>query len=75
MTIEDAVLNFKTSIDQSILMGGNAGKTAMIRSSVPILNIHEAVKHELVLRNINPNLIYPPMYCRIRTSLHSDILS
>lgn len=64
MTIEDAVLNFKTSIDQSILMGGNAGKTAMIRSSVPILNIHEAVKHELVLRNINPNLIYPPMYCR-----------
>lgn len=64
MTIEDAVLRFKTLIDQSIITGGNIGKTAMIRSSLPILNIHEAVKYKLISKNINPSLIYPPISSR-----------
>lgn len=61
MTIQDAVLEFKTLINNSIISGGNKEKTAMIRSSRPILNIHEAVKSELVARGINPELIYPPL--------------
>lgn len=64
MTINDAVLNFRNLINHSIQEGGNQGKTAMIRSSAPILNIHEAVKSELILRGINQHLIYPPLYSR-----------
>lgn len=61
MMIEEAVINFKELIESSIIQGGNKAKTAMIRSSKPILNIHEAVKYELVRRGINKNLIYPPL--------------
>jgi hypothetical protein len=60
MTIEEAVINFRNLIEDSIIKGGNKGKTAMIRSSRPILNIHEAVKSELLRRGINQYLIYPP---------------
>ncbi len=48
ITINKAVKNFKTLIDKSIKVGGNKGKTAMIRSSKPILNIHEAIKVQLI---------------------------
>lgn len=61
MTINEAVLNFRELIESSIIDGGNVSKTAMIRSSKPILNIHEAVKHELINRGINSSLIYPPL--------------
>jgi hypothetical protein len=64
MTIQDAVINFKQLINDSIISGGNKAKTAMIRSSKPILNIHEAVKHELINRNINQSLFYPPLHNR-----------
>jgi len=37
MTIEKALLNFKFLIESSIIDGGNRAKTAMIRSSKPIL--------------------------------------
>ena len=45
MTIQEAVNNFKELIEGSIIEGGNKAKTSMIRSSRPILNIHEAVKN------------------------------
>ncbi len=61
MTIQQAVNNFKELIESSIVEGGNKGKTAMIRSSRPILNIHEAVKAQLVSCGVNPNLIHPPI--------------
>jgi len=61
MTIEQAVYNFRELIETSIVNGGNIAKTAMIRSSQPILNMHEAVKSELMQRGINQNLIYPPL--------------
>ncbi len=61
ITIESAVEAFKTLIDNSIKEGGNKGKTAMIRSSKPILNIHEAAKAELVHHGVNEHLIYPPI--------------
>ena len=65
ITIDTAVNNFKTLIDKSIKEGGNKGKTAMIRSSKPILNIHEAVKVQLIQNGINNELIYPPLNSRI----------
>ena len=59
MTIEQAIKNFKNLIYSSIRDGGNEGKTAMIRSSLPILNIHEAVKSSLVSYGVSKKLIYP----------------
>lgn len=59
ITIEEAVANFKKLIESSIIIGGNKGKTAMIRSSRPILNIHDAVKSELIFQGVNENLIFP----------------
>ena len=64
ITINKAVKNFKTLIDKSIKDGGNKEKTAMIRSSKPILNIHEAVKVQLIQNGVNEELIYPPLNSR-----------
>lgn len=64
MTIQQAVNNFKQLIEDSIIEGGNKAKTAMIRSSKPILNIHEAVKSQLVSCGINQNSIFPPLGTR-----------
>jgi hypothetical protein len=64
MTIEQAINNFKDLINNSIVQGGNKAKTSMIRSSLPILNIHEAVKHELINRRINQTLFFPPINSR-----------
>lgn len=61
ITIQEAVKNFKDLIESSIIEGGNEGKTAMIRSSKPILNIHEAVKTQLIQNGVNPKLIHPPI--------------
>lgn len=61
ITIEQAVSNFKELIEGSIIEGGTAGKQAMIRSSKPINNIHEAVKSELVNNGITKHRIYPPL--------------
>ncbi len=61
ISINKAVKNFKTLIDKSIKEGGNAGKTAMIRSSKPILNIHEAVKVQLIQNGVNKKLIHPSL--------------
>jgi hypothetical protein len=61
MTIKEAVSNFKDLINKAIQEGGNKGKTATIRSSLPILNIHEAVKYELIKRGVDKNLFFPPI--------------
>ena len=61
ITIEQAVVNFKELIEGSILEGGTAGKQAMIRSSKPINNIHEAVKSELINNGIPKHRIFPPL--------------
>ncbi len=57
MTIEQAIKKFKNLINSSISDGGNEGKTAMIRSSLPILNIHEAVKSSLISNGVYRELI------------------
>lgn len=61
MTIQQAIDSFKDLIEESIEVGGNQAKTAMIRSSRPILNLHEAVKHQLISNGVNLNLIFPPL--------------
>lgn len=63
-TIQEAVNNFKKLIETSILGNGEKGKEAMIRSSKPILNIHEAVKLELIKAGINKEAIFPPLAYR-----------
>lgn len=64
ITLQDAINKFKKLIEDSIITGGNKGKTAMIRSSVPILNLHEAVKTELIKAGINATRICPPLKSR-----------
>lgn len=61
ITIEHAVEGFKYLIESSILEGGIKAKEAMIRSSRPINNIHEAVKSELIRKGIPPRRIYPKL--------------
>ena len=61
ISIQEAVDNFKELIESSIKEGGIAAKEAMIRSSKPINNIHEAVKSELIRSGISPNRIHPPL--------------
>lgn len=64
MTIQKAINNFKKLINSSIIEGGNEAKTAMIRSSLPILNIHEAVKSSLISHGVAESNIYPPLNAR-----------
>jgi hypothetical protein len=61
ISIQEAVDNFKHLIESSIIEGGVAAKEAMIRSSKPINNIHEAVKSDLIRNGIAPHRIHPPL--------------
>lgn len=61
ITIQQAVDNFKELIESSILENGIKGKEAMIRSSKPINNIHEAVKSDLIRKGVLPEYIHPPL--------------
>lgn len=64
INIQKAVNNFKALIENSIVESGDKGKEAMIRSSRPILNLHEAVKSELIKAGIDRDLIFPPLNSR-----------
>ena len=61
ISIQEAVNNFKALIEGSILQGGIEAKEAMIRSSRPINNIHEAVKSALIIAGIESDRLYPPL--------------
>ena len=64
ISIQEAVNNFKALIEESILEGGEDAKQAMIRSSRPILNLHEAVKSALINEGVNEEFIFPPLNAR-----------
>ncbi len=64
VSIQKAVNNFKALIQDSIEGGGEDAKQAMIRSSRPILNLHEAVKSELLKACVAKDLIFPPLNSR-----------
>ena len=61
INIKEAINNFQSLINNSIIDGGVKGKEAMIRSSRPILNLHEVVKSELINAGIDKDLIFPPI--------------
>ena len=61
ITIQQAVEGFKKLIEDSITQGGIEAKEAIIRSSRPINNIHEAVKSALINAGIDQQRIYPPL--------------
>lgn len=61
ISIEQAVHNFRSLIEGSIRAAGESGKAAMIRSSKPIQNIHEAVKADLIRHGVDPSRIFPPL--------------
>lgn len=58
--IDKQLLIFKTMIEDSIVTGGAKGKESMIRSSVLINLIHDAVKKELIDQGVHPDNIFPP---------------
>lgn len=57
--IDGQLCTFKNMIEDSIVTGGVKGKESMIRSSQLINLIHDAVKQELIQRNISRDQIYP----------------
>lgn len=62
LSIEQAVLNFRSLIENAIRETGEDGKQAIIRSQRPIMNIHDAVKSALISKGVNPELIFPNLY-------------
>jgi hypothetical protein len=61
VSIQEAVDNFKLLIESSVKEGGIAAKEAMIRSSKPINNIHEAVKADLIRNGCLPIRVHPAL--------------
>lgn len=58
--IDEKLLRFKTLIEAAIIEGSSKGKESAIRSSVLINLIHDAIKHEFIVRGIKPQNIFPP---------------
>lgn len=61
ITINDALQQIKSSIENAITTNGTAGKNNLIRTQKPIKLIHEAVKSELIRHSVNPRLIFPQL--------------
>jgi len=57
--IDEQLLRFKQKIENSIVTGGAKGKESMIRSSVLINLIHDAIKYEFMQAGVNEYNIYP----------------
>lgn len=65
LTIQQAIATFKKLIEDAVIAGGKEGFISSIRSSAPILNIHEAVKHEFISKGILPTRLSPPLTARV----------
>lgn len=57
--IDEQLKNFKKFFEYAIVKNGSEGKQSMIRSSVLINLIHDAVKYELIEQGVDPSNIYP----------------
>lgn len=57
--IDEKLFEFKKLIEDSIISGGAKGKESMIRSSVLINLIHDAVKKSFIEAGVNPLNIFP----------------
>ncbi len=51
-TIQESVNEIKSVLEEAIINNGEAGKHSVIRSQKPIKLIHEAVKSELILNDV-----------------------
>lgn len=60
--INQQLKEFKRLIEDSIITGGEEGKTSMIRSSQLINLIHDSVKYELARYGVYEDQIFPPLY-------------
>ncbi|MFD2787379.1 hypothetical protein [Hymenobacter rubripertinctus] len=60
-TIDQALLKFKTDIENAIKNRGEEGKNELIRSQGPIKLIHDAVKTEFMRIGVHPSLINPEL--------------
>ena len=60
ITLDSALLEIKTMVENAIEMNGTDGKNNLIRSQKPIKLLHEVVKAEFLRHNVNPNLLNPP---------------
>ena len=58
--IDDQLLQFKQLMECSIVTEGAKGKESVIRSSVLINLIHDAVKYEMIQAGVNPCKVFPP---------------
>lgn len=59
ITIQEAVNQIKTLLEDAIREDGEAGKLAIIRSQKPINKIHEAVKSSLIENGVPQDQIHP----------------
>lgn len=57
--IDNQLLKFKTNFENAIISNGVKGKESIIRSSVLINLIHDAVKYELIQQGVDPKQVYP----------------
>lgn len=57
--IDKQLLEFKSLIEEAIVSNGNKGKESVIRSSMLINLIHDAVKHSFIEAGINADNILP----------------
>lgn len=57
--IDEQLLLFKREFEKAILTGGIKGKESIIRSSVLINFIHDAVKYELIQKGLQPAQVFP----------------
>lgn len=60
--IDEQLLKFKSLIEEAIVSGGSNGKESMIRSSVLINLIHDAVKYELIENGVKGENIFPHLW-------------
>lgn len=59
LTIQDAVNQIKTLIENAIIDGGVAGKNNLIRTQIPICLLHDAIKASFINEGVNPALVAP----------------
>jgi len=65
-TIDNAVLSFKSQLEDAVSTGGLKAKEAAIRSSKLINAIHEAVKSSFIEHGIAPYRIAPPLGATVK---------
>ena len=59
LTIQEAVNEIKSLIEDAIVKGGVEGKNNLIRTQIPIGLLHDAAKAAFIANGVNPYLVAP----------------